>query len=392
MAAQRIIDMDTHVVPALEVLERYLTPQAKERLPELQPYLRSSKDEGGNMTTLLRVNPIPYTRQLNQTATGTDQGSGPGSKGSLEGKTSSRGVGEPAAGAQHDDAKARLADMDREGVDVHLLIPGTWTLALTALDASVAVGLYDGYHRYAEDFCSADNARLHSLIMAPAADPEWSAAEIRRLASERWPAGVMVLLPEGLPVDDPSLVPIWSAMHETNLPYVYHSFFYEPPYFPGYRDIWGNLAVARTAAHPWGAQRVLAYLTLSGMFDRWPNLRIGFAETGAGWLPFWLQRLGMMQRYLPSAVPSTEHTPIEYVQTGQIYCGIQLYEGAEGAKAIVDLLGPDVLMYQSDYPHGECEWPESVKRAQSWEPALGAETTDKLMGGNAERFLRLNGR
>ena len=42
-------------------------------------------------------------------------------------------------------------------------------------------------------------------------------------------------------------------------PSLYHSFFYEPPYFPGYRDVWGNLAVARTAAHPWGAQRILAY-------------------------------------------------------------------------------------------------------------------------------------
>jgi len=49
----------------------------------------------------------------------------------------------------------------------------------------------------------------------------------------------------------------------------------EPPYFPGYRDIWGNTVVARTAAHPWGAARLCAYLILSGLFDRYPNLRAG---------------------------------------------------------------------------------------------------------------------
>ena len=54
----------------------------------------------------------------------------------------------------------------------------------------------------------------------------------------------------GLPVDDPDLAPIWEAMDETNLPYCHHSFFYEPPYFPGYRDIWGNAVVARTLASP----------------------------------------------------------------------------------------------------------------------------------------------
>ena len=59
---------------------------------------------------------------------------------------------------------------------------------------------------------------------------------------------------------------------------------------PGYRDIWGNVVIARAAAHPWGAQRLLAYLTLSGLFDRFPNLRIGFAECSAGWLPAWRAR------------------------------------------------------------------------------------------------------
>ena len=178
-------------------------------------------------------------------------------------------------------------------------------------------------------------------------------------------------------------------MVDADLPLVYHSFFFEPPYFPGYRDVWGNLAVARTAAHPWGAQRILAYLLLSGMFDRWPTLRVGFAETGAGWLPNWLLRLAFMAKYLSTSVPETKYTPLEYAQRGNVFCGIQLYEGAVMAKAINDICGDGVLMYQSDYPHSECEFPDSVKTVMAWAPTLGEAAMPKLMGGNAERFLRL---
>ena len=58
-----------------------------------------------------------------------------------------------------------------------------------------------------------------------------------------------------MPIDDPDLNPLWEIMNDLHLPIMHHSFFYEPPYFPGARDIWGNSAIARTAAHPWGALR-----------------------------------------------------------------------------------------------------------------------------------------
>jgi len=170
----------------------------------------------------------------------------------------------------------------------------------------------------------------------------------------------MLLLPEGLPVDDPSLDPIWDAMADADLPLVYHSFFYEPPYFPGYRDMWGNLAVARTAAHPWGAQRILAYLLLSGMFDHWPSLRVGFAETGAGWLPNWLLRLDFMSKYLNTTVPETKHTPLEYAQKGNVFCGIQLYEGAVMAKATLG--SPVQTCRPNSVRHSYPFWPATLLR------------------------------
>jgi len=383
----QVIDIDTHVDPALDVLREHADSTLAERWAELDPYTNMSKDRAGRAT--LSVHPYKYERPFRSLGGDEDDRGGPGGKGALEGKVHQMGKKAPAEGVRHGNPEGRLADMDEEGVDVQVIIPGTWALGATAIDLELAKGLYEAYHRFQTQYCGTNLDRLKGLVMAAGADPAWSALQIKALQDARWVSGVMLLLPEGLPVDDPSLDPIWDAMADADLPLVYHSFFYEPPYFPGYRDMWGNLAVARTAAHPWGAQRILAYLLLSGMFDHWPSLRVGFAETGAGWLPNWLLRLDFMSKYLNTTVPATKHTPLEYAQKGNVFCGIQLYEGAVMAKAINDICGDGVLMYQSDYPHGECEFPESVKIVEAWEPTLGAEAMTKLMGGNAERFLRL---
>ena len=196
--------------------------------------------------------------------------------------------------------------MDREGRDVDLIIPGTFSTAITALDDSLALELYASYHRYIVDYCSADPSRLKATILAPAVDPQFAASEIKRLASEQCVAAVTVVLPEGMPVDDPDLHPIWSAMGDADLPLLHHSFFYEPPYFPGYRDIWGHVALARAAAHPWGAQRLLGYIIMSGLLDQFPNLRVGFAECSGGWLP--LQGL-LLRLRSHNALRKIQHRP-----------------------------------------------------------------------------------
>jgi predicted TIM-barrel fold metal-dependent hydrolase len=383
----RVIDIDTHVDPKMELLYEHADPGLRDRWGELQQYVNTTKDPGNSV---MSVHPYKYDRQFRSLGDASAMEThGAGGKTSLEGKLSPFGQKQPSPNVRHENVVDRLKDMDEEGVDLHVIIPGTWALSATAIDQDLAKGLYDAYHRYIAWYCDHDIERLKSLVMAPASDPQWAASQIKALADERWVSGIMINLPEGVAVDDPSLDPIWDAMCDADLPLLYHSFFYEPPYFPGYRDVWGNLAVARTAAHPWGAQRILAYLTLSGMFDKWPNFRVGFSETGAGWLPNWLSRLDFMSRYLASSVPDLKKSPIDYARDGNIFCGIQLYEGGVMARAINEMLGDGVLMYQSDYPHGECEWPESVNIVKAWEPEVGAASMEKLLAGNAERYLRL---
>jgi len=381
----RIIDTDTHVGPSVETLEQFAGPVLRDRWGELEPFKQPSSEGGHHLS----IHPFPYKRKLGTTPEG-ELTAGTGGASPLKGSVSRTSLPTPYTPGVNDlNAEGRLADMDAEGVDAHVLIPATFATAVSALDVELALEVYAAYHRYLEAYCTIAPDRLKATVLVSGADPERGAEVIHQQAAQPYVAAVTVVLPEGLPVDDPRLDPIWTAMGEHDLPLLHHSFFYEPPYFPGYRDIWGNVVIARAAAHPWGAERLTAHLILSGMFDRFPHLRVGFAECSAGWLPGWLVRLGGQARYMRHAVPELElDEPLDYARTGRVFCGIELYEGETLAKSIVDVVGDGVLLYQSDYPHPGGEFPNSPAVVLGWK-ALGDAGLGKVLGGNAERFLRL---
>ncbi|HEY2594761.1 MAG TPA: hypothetical protein VGK33_12750, partial [Chloroflexota bacterium] len=100
-------------------------------------------------------------------------------------------------------------------------------------------------------------------------------------------------------------------------------------------------------------------------------------------------RLTSQAKFVHDVLPPLEHTPLEYVQQGRVFCGIENHEGPLMTKAVNDILGDGVLMYQSDYPHPESLFPAGVDTVLEWKSVLGEPATRKLMGENAMRFLRL---
>jgi hypothetical protein len=86
-----------------------------------------------------------------------------------------------------------------------------------------------------------------------------------------------------------------------------------------------------------------------------------------------------------------EGKPIEYVQMGGFRCGAEPFEGPAMTKAVIDILGPHVLMHQSDYPHGEAHFPDTAQMVLDWPiwKDFGPEVLRQHMGGNAENFLRM---
>jgi uncharacterized protein len=375
----RVYDSDTHINPAAEILDKYVDPEFRARLPELVPLrIRVGQAvDGPSELHNYRTGMKFYRRILGEAAPRQD----------FSGRDSKwMGSRRPRPGIQDDQARNRVLDMDDEGTDVHFLIPTSW-LSLCGLDdASIEVAMIRAYHRHMADFCGQFPDRLTGPIVASCRRPEEAVREIREWGKAKWAVAVMPLLPEGLPVDHPSLNPIWAEAQEFDLAIANHSFTWTPPYYPGYRDLWDNIFIGRLAAHPWGAMRFVAGFIGAGLFDRYPRLRMGVLECGFGWLPFWAKRMDEQAEYV-GGIPSLKMHPSDYMRSGRFFCSIEHHEGEDMFSDVTRFLGEDVLMYASDYPHSECQFPDSVSNALEWS-AMGEARMRKLLAGNADRFFR----
>src|SRR5262249_34009567 len=95
-------------------------------------------------------------------------------------------------------------------------------------------------------------------------------------------------------------------------------------------------------------------------------------------------RLDAHAQSIAAALPPLQHTPSDYVVSGRYFQSIEIPEGAHLTKTVIDLLGEDVLMYASDYPHGESGFPTSVETGLGWD--LPETANRQLFWDNAVKF------
>jgi predicted TIM-barrel fold metal-dependent hydrolase len=370
----RIFDSDTHVGPDARILSGYLPAAEKDRLAGWAEY--ESRDRYGHIT--YTKGQRRYPRRLGEAEPDTARA------GYMAGFTGVKRTRNPSPHVDVDPA-ARIADMDFEGVDVNLTLPSGWFGTWSAGDdIALEMAMYRAYHCWMEDYCGAYSRRLGGVILAGARDIDGALIEIKRWGRSAWAWGMMVYAPVGMPLDHPALEPLYAEAAALDLAVVLHTFTVMPPYAPGGQDTWDNLWLQRSAAHPWCGMRNMASLIGSGVMDRYPSLRIGTLEAGHGWLPFWMARLDEHAETIKAALPEVNRRPSEYVCSGRYFQSIEIPEGARMTNMVTDVVGNDVLMYASDYPHGESHFPESVSLVLDWE--MDAQRKRKLFWDNAIRF------
>ena len=269
------------------------------------------------------------------------------------------------------DIPARLAKMDREGVDMRVLSLSTPNVYEWKGERQVEMT------RYVND-ATATLVRQHpgrfaGLASLPLDDVRASLRELDRVA-ELGLCGVTIgSNVAGVPINDARFEPVWTRIDALRMPVFEHPMF---PANTGKEEFEMPLRIGFV----FDTTAAAARLIYSGIFERYPNFPYILAHTG-GALLMVLERLDNGYRLFPDCRKYINRLPSEYAR--RLYYDTCSFFGP-ALKMAHELVGAEHLLWGSDDPFIGADSSHVEKLAIP--PADKA----KILGGNAARLLRLS--
>jgi len=275
----------------------------------------------------------------------------------------------------------RLEDMDRDGLAASVVY-GPLSLGFPIADAELQDATYGAWNDWAaEEFNAFAPDRLCALAFLPFHSPEAAAAELERCAA----LGHRGAIVDAFRIDlgDPAWDRLWAAAAAHAMPISFHINGGISPKLSYQIGKWQSAAFA--ALLPLQLDEPLATMIFSGALERHPGLELVLAESGIGWLPYFLTRmdgewheLGPKLDYAPKVAPS------ELVRNQVMLT----FEQEPLAEQFIPFVGADSCMWASDYPHTDSTFPNSLPAVEETLGALSGEDRRKITATNCARLYR----
>ena len=212
------------------------------------------------------------------------------------------------------------------------------------------------------------------------------AAEVAYLAREPWAVGIMTFGNlDGMLPDHPYFDPLYRAAQDTDLPICFHGGTDRPPFAPGRDDVGNNMFMMHLTGHVWHQMRVMAAVVGGGLFERYPTLRIGFFEGGISWVPWWAERMDGHYKHFARHTPHLTRPPSEHMRGERCFYTFDPDEAL--LPEAMRLIGVSRLMWASDYPHFDAEFPDAAELVVN-NQRLTADEKRAILADNALRFFR----
>jgi len=284
------------------------------------------------------------------------------------------------------DRKARLADMDTNHVELAINYPNTFPRFAgqgfaERSDKALALRCLQIYNDWMiDEWCGGDGrGRLIPLTLVPLWDPALAADEVRRCAGKGSYAIAFSENPSKLGF--PSLYtgawdPLFAACQETGTTISMHigSSSTMPSTSPD-----APLATSMALSSQ-NAQGSMCDWYFSGSLTRFPTLKIAWAESQVGWMPYQIERMEIVWRDGVGGVELPEG-PRELMD-GRVWGCV--FDDAHGLKSR-HAVGLDKILFETDYPHSDGTWPDSRKVAHELCAGAGMDAAEchQFLRGNA---------
>lgn len=286
------------------------------------------------------------------------------------------------------DPKARLEDMEIDGVWAQLCFPNFARFAghrfLFGKDRELARLCSRAYNDFIlDEWCAVDPQRQLALGILPLWDVGECVAEVERLAAKgaravAFSENATIL---GLPsIHTDHWEPLWAAIQAADLPVCMHigsssQVITSSPEAP--------IAVARSLT---GCNSMIAMadLLFSGVFERFPGVKVALSEGGAGWVPYVRER-AMKVWEDRGARTGANVSPDELFREHIYVCLVTDFF----ALKVIEDIGVDNIMWESDFPHDESAWPSDRKILEDAAVDLPDDVAVKLAETNARRLFKV---
>jgi predicted TIM-barrel fold metal-dependent hydrolase len=234
----------------------------------------------------------------------------------------------------------------------------------------------------AESFLHRPDVFIPAAVV-PVRDVASAAAELERIANLGFKAAMIPTSPPaGMPYNRPEFDPLWQIASRANMPLSLHT---------------GTGALPQQEKGPGGAvinyakvgllsADTLCYFAASGVLERFPDLKMVFVETGAGWFAYCCERMDeAFEEHQQWVKPKLKEPPSHYAKT---QCHVTL--GADRAPLLTrEITGIEPLLWASDYPHPEGTFPESQAVVARIFQGIPEAEMRAIVGGNAARLYGL---
>src|SRR5712672_180964 len=282
------------------------------------------------------------------------------------------------------DPHLRIKDLDRDGVDAEVIY-GILGASSRLNDKDASNEMLRIYNDWLKGFCSHYPDRHIGLACLPYGDIDAAVQETYRVAKLGLRGLELSCSWDMEPMWHPSWEPLWKAVNDVQLPLHFHTF----PSVPQRVRMQQQGQVRRmaqftsVAGFQMNLINIIAAIIGAGVLERYPNMRVGFGESGIGWLPYALDRMDF--EFEDRFRDLMKLKPSEYWRR---QCRATFQFDRIGAKLVEDI-GVETLMWGSDYPHPDGVWPESSKYIEEQFAGLPAEIVHKITCENAGKFYGL---
>ncbi len=365
MTKFKCISADSHVIEPPDLWLKYIEPAYRSRAPHVE------RENGNDVYKCEGVTLIPVGAL--------------GGAGKPVGVLKSQGTYEKDVPPGSYDPQARIKEMAIDGVEAEVLYPSIALRMFAISDKDYQLACFRAYNNWLADFCKADPVRFKGIGLIPVDDIEAAVTDLTR-CKEIGLSGISITHSPGeeRQYDRPAFDPLWAAAQDAGMPVSLH-ILTERKLKPqtGIESLVGQIR------DPAATQEAFTRMIFSGVFNRYPRLRIISAENDAGWAAYFEERLDYLfekRRAFQQFVIPLDTPPSAYIRRNCLFTFMRDHSGILARHAI----GLENLLWSSDYPHQDSTWPRSQQVIDSLCKGIPDSDRHAIVAGNAAKLYGFN--